>query len=342
MLVTLTGFFLLTSVLSGLLFYRGWLKNLFTLRWKSRRVVRWSDLHKLSGLWSLLFSLLIAGTGVFYFVELMFQAAGRGDVLKAPEPPALRSESLADFAPIADLPPAEVFLARAREAFPELEVRGMRLPEGASGFVKLYGQAGNPLTRDRANQVWLHPFTAEVLHVQRSADLGAAAWMSDAADPLHFGYFGGLTTRFIWWAFGLLLSFGILTGAYLWYLRQSGRRASTARKTPYLRGAFVAGVLTMLYFGFVGGKTLEGIRQYDPQPQPQVQTLEQSSEYPVTVPATETLRTQGLSAATGPVATSAWSELRPLAKFYILLFALLCIVPILGWPLALASILRHN
>ena len=104
----------------------------------------------------------------------------------------------------------------------------------------------------------------------------------------------------------------------------------------------IAGVLTVLYFGIVGAKTLEGIRQYDPQPPPRVQTLEQSWKYPVTVPATETLRAQGLSEATGSVETSAWAELRPLAKFYILLFAFLCIVPILGWPLALASILRHN
>jgi len=273
-LVTLNGFFLLTSALSGLLFYRRWFKNFFTLRWKSRRVVRWSDLHKLSGLWSLLFTLLIAGTGVFYFVELMFQAAGRGDLLHAPAPPGLSAGAVAPFAPGAEHPPAEVFLERAREAFPDLEVRGMRMPESAFDYVKLYGQAGNPLTRDRANQVWLHPFTAEVLHVQRSDELGAAAFLSDAADPLHFGYFAGLPGKVLWWLFGMLLSFGILTGAYLWYLRQSGRRASGVGKIPHLRGAWGAAVLTLVYFAIVSGKTVDGIRDYDPPPQPQVDLLE--------------------------------------------------------------------
>jgi len=335
-LVTLTGFFLLTSALSGLLFYRGWFKNLFTLRWKSRRVVRWSDLHKLAGLWSLLFTLLIAGTGVFYFVELMFQTAGRGEVLQPTSPPALAERTEGKFPPGAAFPDAEVFLARAHEVFPGLQVRGIRLPEKPDDYVTLYGQAGNPLTRDRANQVFLHPITAEVLHVRRSAELGPAGFFSHAADPLHFGYFGGLTTKIIWWALGMLLSFAILTGAYLWYLRQIGRNASNGRKTPFLRGATLAAVLTLFYFAIVGGKTVEGIRQYDPKPASQQVTVpEDSTSASLDEPAARATSAQ-------PGTETAWAQTRPLAKTYIMVFVLLCVGPVLAWPWVLIRLLRLN
>lgn len=335
-LVTLTGFFLLTSALSGLLFYRGWFKNFFTLRWKGSRRTRWSDLHKLAGLWSLLFTLLIAATGVFYFVELMFQAAGRGDALQPAGPPDLAEAELAGFPPDAEFPAAEVFLASAREVFPHLQVSGIRLPDQPDDYVTLYGQAGNPLTRDRANQVYLHPLTAEVLHVRRSDELGPAGFLTHAADPLHFGYFGGLTTKIIWWAFGMVLSFAILTGAYLWYLRQIGRSAVGGRKTPFLRGATVAAVLTLAYFGLVTDKTVAGIRQYDPQPPTeQTATLERPTTAPEAVPAPP-------SAPTNRTAETAWTQTRPLAKTYIGVFVLLCVGPILAWPWGLIRLLRRN
>lgn len=54
-IVTLCGFVLLTAALSGFAFYKGWLKQLFTLRLSRSRRLRWSDLHKTAGIWGLMF-----------------------------------------------------------------------------------------------------------------------------------------------------------------------------------------------------------------------------------------------------------------------------------------------
>ncbi len=60
--MTLWGFVLLAASLSGFLFYKGWLKQLFTIRRGRGRRLLWSDVHKSAGIWSFAFALLIALT----------------------------------------------------------------------------------------------------------------------------------------------------------------------------------------------------------------------------------------------------------------------------------------
>ena len=55
----------------------------------------------------------------------------------------------------------------------------------------------------------------------RAEDLDMLERWSHTADPLHFGNFGGLTSKLIWFVFGISLSALIPTGAYLWVRRQN-------------------------------------------------------------------------------------------------------------------------
>lgn len=261
LLVTLTGFALLASVLTGFGFYRGWLKQMRMLQLKGTRRRRWSDLHKVAGIWGLPFALLIAVTGIYYFVEVAYQRAGSYDTLLPPPMAQVDPSTLGGFGPQPELLTAGGYVERARRAYPQLDVRSYRPAQGPGQAVYVDGQAGNPLTRDRSDQVHLHPFTGEVLDVQRTADLGVVPFLTDAVDPLHFGYFGGLGTQLLWFVLGLLLSFSILSGMYVWVVR-----SVTARKgpSPLLRGAPVAVAITMGYLVVVGFQTAEGIRGYAP------------------------------------------------------------------------------
>jgi uncharacterized iron-regulated membrane protein len=278
-LVTLMALPLLFSALTGFLFYKGWLKQLVTLRQAKGKRLLWSDLHKGAGIWGLLFTLLIALTGLYYFVELGFQAANNYDAL-LPEPlPQVEEASLENLGPQPELLPAGEYVAAAQAAFPGLRVHSVRMPNAPDDIVYVDGQAGNPITRDRANKVHLHPFTGEVLGIQRSSDLGPAAFIADAADPLHFGYFGGFWTKVLWCALGLLLSFSILSGTYLWVVRMQPRQRAPRRDpssngsedasdglgpVPMLRGAVVATAITLAYFGVVTVATVTGMQEYTP------------------------------------------------------------------------------
>ncbi len=287
-IVTLCAFVLLLSVATGFTYYKGWLKQLFTLRRDKGKRILWSDLHKGTGIWGLAFTLLIALTGIFYFVEVGFQAAGEYDALLPPPLPEIEEAPLEGLGPQPELLPAGAYVTAAREAFPGLEVRSMRLPHRPGEPVYLDGQAGNPLTRDRANKVLVHPFSGEVLAVQKSAALGVVPFITDAADPLHFGYFGGLWTKVLWCALGLVLSFSILAGTYLWVVRSGPMRRRRTRAAPaeasspaaglrpftWLRGALAAFALTLAYFVVVVAATVGGIRAYAPQQAPPVPVAE--------------------------------------------------------------------
>ena len=284
-LVTLMSLPLLFSALTGFLFYKGWLKQLVTLRRDKGKRLLWSDLHKGAGIWGLLFTLLIALTGVFYLTEVGFLAADNYDAL-LPEPlPQVEEASLEGLGPQPELLPAGDYVAAAKAAFPALTVHTVRIPDAPDDVVYVDGQAGNPITRDRASKMHLHPFTGEVLGIQRSSDLGPAAFIADAADPLHFGYFGGVWTKGLWCALGLLLSFSILSGTYLWVVRSQPRQCRPASSNangqaeattdglgpvPMLRGAVVATALTLAYLGVVTVVTVTGIRGYTPQRGPEV------------------------------------------------------------------------
>ena len=260
LLVTLWGFVLLAATLSGFAFYKGWLRQLVTLRWKKGPRLRWSDLHKTIGIWGLLFALLIALTGVFYFVEVMYQGADAYDALLPPPLPNVEEASLADVGPQPALLPAGAYVRAAEAAYLALDVRSVRMPNAPGEAVYVDGQAGNPLTRDRADKVHLHPLTGEVLGLQRTSDLGAVPFITDAVDPLHFGYFGGLWMKVLWCVLGLMLSFSILSGTYLWVVRSA--TSGGGRGSGWLRGAAVSTALTLAYFLMATFATINGIKEY--------------------------------------------------------------------------------
>ena len=269
-LVTLTGFALFASGLAGICFYKGWRAQLFALRTDKGPRRRWSDLHKTTGIWVFLFVLLIATTGVFYFVEVCFQAADNYRALLPPPLPQVDKTSLGSYGAQPALLAPNEYAKRARAAFPGLTIRSLRMPNRIGAPVYLDGQAGNPLVRDRANKVLLHPFSGEVIAVQHSADLAVIPLVTDLVDPLHFGYFGGLATKIIWFILGMALSFSILAGAYLWVVRAKPNPAQR------LRGATVSAILTLAYLIVAIFSTLEGIYEYGTQTAPPVVIAERA------------------------------------------------------------------
>lgn len=301
-LVTLSSVFLLFSALTGFLFYKGWLKNIFKLRIKKGVKALFSDAHKLAGIWSLIFTLLIALTGVFYFAEVILQSSDNYDAFLPEGPPEIETSERAQFGPAPELLSLDKYVANAEKAYPELEVLAVRIPHNTGGYVYVDGQAGNPITRNRANKVYLHPFTGEVVHIQRSSDLNTAEFITDIADPLHFGYFGGLPTKILWFIFGLILSFAILSGTYLWYVRRmekmerklrrkrsrednSPKEEDRKRLTPAgvllpfftsSRGAVLSTIIILYYFLSTGIITInEGLRSYGPLPEERITHIQE-------------------------------------------------------------------
>ncbi|MFM2041620.1 MAG: hypothetical protein RLY86_196 [Pseudomonadota bacterium] len=219
-IVCLLALVLLGSLVTSLVFYRRWWRGFFTLEWGKGPTVFWSGLHKLAGLWSLWFVLVIGSTGIWYLVEWYAPRSPAG-----PELPA----GVQALDPPPDL---DTLVAAAGAAYPALQLRALSLDGYPAAPLELHGQDGALLVRDRAARIWLDPRDGRVLGVQRAADLSPYHRWIDTADPLHFGDFAGLWSKTVWFLFGLGLSGLCLTGAWLQARRQQRARGPRTLRRP--------------------------------------------------------------------------------------------------------------
>ncbi|MDO9489873.1 MAG: PepSY domain-containing protein, partial [Sphingomonadaceae bacterium] len=97
--------------------------------------------------------------------------------------------------------------------------REMRLPDEPGGAVGFFGQADALLVRDRVNGVWIDPADGRVVEVTRGETLSLHQRISELADPLHFGTWGGMATKIIWFIFGAAMTVLSITGVMIYSLR---------------------------------------------------------------------------------------------------------------------------
>ena len=149
-------------------------------------------------------------TGIWYLVESL---GGRApDMQRIEIPPVDRPAP--DIA--ADLANS---LSAARVANPDLRIQRIFFPTDKSGAFVFQGQDNAVLVRARANAVWTDAQTGEVRLVTDAVDLNLHQRISEMADPLHFGTFGGIWTKLVWFVFGALMTGLSISGAAIYALR---------------------------------------------------------------------------------------------------------------------------
>ena len=224
-LVMFFGLLLFTSLISALFVYKRWWTKFFKFKRNKTGKAFWTQVHKLTGVWSIWFLFIIALTGSYYLYEkfqwdtgwlgprkLNYVGGEKDGVLQVPN---LSTDTTKSFLPLDSL------VQIARQKWPELEISSIFFswPQEDTGSISLQGYAGSmfsrALIRERGNQINLDRGTGEILLKSSTSDLSPYWIVSNAADSLHFGYFGGLTTKIIWFIFGLILCGLILTGNYL-------------------------------------------------------------------------------------------------------------------------------
>ena len=271
-LVSLFVLTMLTSLVAALLFYKRWWQRFFRFRPGKGKAVC-SELHKTAGLWSIWFLLVIGLTGVWYLYEALQHDLFDGPLNYVDNSPI---GVVSVPAPTTDLTlpklPLDEVMDAAERAWPELKITTVAYGWYSGGEDVIYLQGRTPgfsLVRGRANQMHLDPRTGEVLWQNSAGDLPPYWVLSNIADPLHFGNFAGLTSKLIWFLFGLLLCTLILTGTYLHsrrLIQEAGGR--TRHHWPGTAAAIVVSLLILaasVPFGFQEareyyGPTVDGVK----------------------------------------------------------------------------------
>jgi len=217
-IVTFMSIFLLGILVSAIYLYKNWWQNFFKLKsYKKGSRSFWSSLHKLLGLWSIWFIVIMGVTGVWYLFEHTRQH-------KIDKIFAYSDTVTGAVKPIAKLDINDTKTWAFSQLFekvstlrPDLEIKGVTPSRG--GYFYVEGQTKHLLVRDRANKVFLDPRDASVVYSQNAGELSPYWRWSDTADPLHFGSFYGLTSKVIWFIFGIFISLLSLTGTWLYIKR---------------------------------------------------------------------------------------------------------------------------
>ncbi|MEX1221125.1 MAG: PepSY-associated TM helix domain-containing protein [Idiomarina sp.] len=211
---------LLVSVITALLFYRKWWRGFFKLRLNNGARAFWGSFHKVSGLWSLWFVLLMAITGVWYLAEAIVADLGIDIQFDRPRV----SEQQLNHYDFMETPlTASAAVAIAKQQIDGLEVKSISLPRNQQAPYYIVGQTDALLVRNRSNHVFIDPVTGDVLRKQETHEKTAFQRWIDMADPLHFGNFGGLSVKFIWFGFGVLICGLTATGIVIFVKRIKNR-----------------------------------------------------------------------------------------------------------------------
>ncbi len=213
-IVLFFGFLLFISTITALLFYKKWWRKLFSFPKVKGRVAFFRSLHRLVGIWSVPFTILISVTGMWYFLERA-NIASIKDTANTSTPEIEAIDLDADsFSKIHYHLDYKKIISAAKDAIPNISVKSISPPGRRTRPIYVTGTSDVKLVRNRANRVYIHPISYEVIEFQNAQDINTTTWLNDIADPLHFGYWGGLPTKILWFLGGLGISTLVLTGIW--------------------------------------------------------------------------------------------------------------------------------
>ncbi|TMP42837.1 PepSY domain-containing protein [Pseudoalteromonas citrea] len=214
------AFVLLISLYTGIKTTKNWRTALWRLRLNQGSRIAVSDAHKLSGLWGMWFTLLISVTGIWYLYEFSYQLFDASIEPNGPIIERTNSENnkfnmtLEEFREIVNI---------AHGVHKDWEITAIYLPATTEQPIEINGVKNNPLLRDRAYRVYLDPTNNTILEVLSPDLIGINANINEYIDPLHFGSFGSIWSKAIWFLFGLMLTAMSVTGVLMTWKRTKSR-----------------------------------------------------------------------------------------------------------------------
>lgn len=221
LLTGIIGIALLLSIVSGIVAHTKIIQEFYTLRlWRSVRL-RWQDTHKVLGLWSLPFSAMIAFTGAFIgiiaiMLPIVAMSMFKGDMQTmmqemefVPQQAAGIEAEMLDLDQVFDMQHERTgyhpFAVRIANWGDENAVYQLRFPSDQlrnHEAILINGATGERLPPD--------PFERPTSTNRVMA----------AVSALHFGTFGGLPLKYLYFGLGVILTVIIALGNMMWIERR--------------------------------------------------------------------------------------------------------------------------
>ena len=185
------------------------IKLIYNVRKTKNQKKLFSNYHLLLSNWSWIFAVVISLTGIWYGVETFKPASSQSNNeihnLKSEINTYDKVENKINF-----------LCGLSLNFIDSFTINSIRF-DTKSDLITIQGKTSGMgiFFRSRANSVTFNFKTGKFVAVYRSANDTKHKIISDIADPIHFGNWGGLVTQIIWFLLGLMLSIAIMFGLIL-------------------------------------------------------------------------------------------------------------------------------
>tara|TARA_B100000614_G_scaffold32428_1_gene25023 strand:- start:4864 stop:6228 length:1365 start_codon:yes stop_codon:yes gene_type:complete len=185
------------------------IKLIYNVRKTKNQKKLFSNYHLLLSNWSWIFAVVISLTGIWYGVETFKPASSQSNNeihnLKSEINTYDKVENKINF-----------LCGLSLNFIDSFTINSIRF-DAKSDLITIQGKTSGIGTffRSRANSVTFNFKTGKFVRVYRSVNDTKHKIISDIADPIHFGNWGGLVTQIIWFLLGLMLSIAIMFGLIL-------------------------------------------------------------------------------------------------------------------------------
>jgi len=212
--------------ISGIILYRNFWLNFFTLRIKLAARIFFSDLHKMVGISSSPVLLILAFTGAYWNILLVVHEITE-HVIEEP------------YKMTAPLHNAELSIQtlyeQSKNEIDSFTPNYLVLPFEPSLDITFYGavESSNPINSEYANFVTFDKISGKSILTQDIRTSHVLTVIDDSFRKLHFGYFAGLTSKIIWCVLGFSPIILAFTGLYLYWFRKRKKftKPSKTRQT---------------------------------------------------------------------------------------------------------------
>ena len=223
----LMGVLLLISLISGAVLYAPFMQKLAFGEVRRQRTTRlkWLDLHNLLGIITLVWFLVVGGTGVLNAWADLIVKAWQNDQLSTMLEPYQGKQ------PPQQLGSLEAAVQSARHYLPDMQIQFVAFPGTSFSSPHHYGvfmHGNQALTAHLSQPVLIDASTSQV------TDSRPLPWYFTALQlsrPLHFGDYGGKALQIIWAILDVITIILLGSGLYLWLAKRSRRKAGTTSNT---------------------------------------------------------------------------------------------------------------
>ncbi|MBV1933282.1 MAG: PepSY domain-containing protein [Parvibaculaceae bacterium] len=253
-IVGLSGVLLLVSIVSGILLHRKMLKEMFT--WRLHRSIRlkWQDSHKILGVWSLPFQIMIAFTGAWLGVVALLLPLnatltgkwGMDEIYVALFPSTAPASGISQ--PMLSIDEVLVATRPHLDNVPKT-ISITNWGDETASYIFLYAPHG---TLDGSLRAEVSAVTGQRYEVPQIDRSGVSFQILRSMTTLHYGVFGAGWMKILYTVLGAILCIIAITGILIWLeKRQQGGKGTAPKATYVLLGRLTLGTsLGMLLASF--------------------------------------------------------------------------------------------